>query len=90
MSCDRSGLIRGQLYLAGVGPCLEHSAPLGGVTDVLAQVVTPGGVADERVVEGHEHNALPRLGVHHQLPEILGDWDLVIHQVHLSVIDLKH
>ena len=82
--------MRGQYYLAGVGPCLEHSAPLGDVTHVLAEVVTPGGVADERIVEGHEHDALPRLGVHHQLPEVFGDGDLVFNQVHLLVIDLEH
>ena len=74
--------------LAGVGPGLENSAPLCHIAHILTHVVTSGGVTDERIVEGHKHDALSSLGVNHQLPEVFGDRDLVLNQVHLSVIDL--
>ena len=61
------------------------------VANVVAEVLAAGAVLvrlEEGIVDGEEEDALPGPGVHHQLPEVARHRDLVLHQVHRTVVHL--
>ena len=61
------------------------------VANVGAEVLAAGAVLvrlEEGIVDGEEEDALPGPGVHHQLPEVARHRDLVLHQVHRTVVHL--
>ena len=63
----------------------------GDVANVGAEVLAAGAVLvrlEEGIVDGEEEDALPGPGVHHQLPEVARHRDLVLHQVHRTVVHL--
>ena len=50
--------------------------------------MAPRDADHEGVVHGDEHDALSGLGVHGELPQILRDWNLILHKVNFTIVDL--